>query len=111
MRALLASRNALFAEVVARVLCDNRELEITVTEPSQAAAWIAANRPEVIIVDRGVDSACLEQMILATGTLTRSRLIVLETGDNNFQVIDSHTGTLTAKQDLLEIIRETGHAA
>jgi hypothetical protein len=98
----------LFNDVLAGILTRREMGGVSVAEPADAAAAIAAGWPSVTVVDEATDPRYLVEILAGLRKLPASRLILLGQESNDMVVFDSRCTTIEELDDLMKAVGVAG---
>jgi chemotaxis response regulator CheB len=110
MLILLISDNPLFSEVIIEALSSSKNMRIEVAGRDHAHKKIQKLKPEVLILDETLAQENLEKLLKIARDLPRARIILVNTHNNIYIMLDSACGMFQKSDDLIEAVGTGGIA-
>jgi hypothetical protein len=104
------SANPLFGETISQALADRVDSELRLASPEEALRCIHAEPGEVLLVDDAVPPGTLKRILKRAQGLSPTRLILLNSTDNDYIVLDSYQVQSGQVDDLVRSIQTSESA-
>ncbi|MFP4642395.1 MAG: hypothetical protein ACLFPU_09520 [Dehalococcoidia bacterium] len=103
---MLISTNPLFVEVILDLVARCEISEVIFTTPGDSLELIHRSKPNVVILDNSIEASLIEKLLGTVRSMENMRMILVNSGDNNYVIVNSQRSTIGKIEDLIQVIQE-----
>jgi len=102
---LLVSSNSLFEEVILDLVARCDISEVISAAPGESFEIIHRSKPNVVILDNTIDASLIEKILGTARSMKDMRIVLVDPGDNDYVIVNSHRSTIRTIDDLIQAIQ------